>query len=367
MMNNLDKSHWSYPPKTNQLLTFTQFLSAILLIATILAACASKTPPTPTPTPTVKPPLTSPNNRNVETLNAVQAALRELEYGFAPLVMEEETELVVESGPDGDLIRLAYPQQPANPSGWISLDSFAFSYAVRSQLSPSPQVRQIALGEFDIAAPVDQLEDRISHYAVWVRFTDGSEAVVDLTPLATNFAPRHMASSFITDAPTIEEQFSVQRQGVPLNILQPMTVVEQDGNIYYLVAKTLVTPEHYLFSLRIHLTQTATPIRPLQLTRGAMANVEISRAEFEAVRQLMMAAGPEVFRDQPELLTRSGSNDPALSEVLNQHLPLLWHMVTKLIHREPPVDLPTSTPTPTPIPTPTPTPTPTLTPVLITS
>jgi hypothetical protein len=311
--------------------------------------------------------LHSTDNKNVEALTAAQAALQELEYGFAPLLVQDETRLVIEKGPDGERIRLAYPRQPADPTDWVSVDSFVLGYAARSKLLASPQVRRVVLGRFDLAAPVDQLEDQIKHYAVWLRFVDGSEAVVDLTPLATDFAPRHVATTYTSDPATIEEEFTAHREGVSLDILQPMDVVREEDHRYYLVAKVSISPDRYLFSLRVHLTQTATPIRPLQLTRGAGANLEIDRTDFEAVRQLIVAAGPDVFLQQPELLSRSGNNDPSLVRVLDQNLFLLWHMVTKLVHEPVPANLPTSTPTPVPTPTPSPTPTPTLTPVLLTS
>ena len=131
-----------------------------------------------------------------------------------------------------------------------------------------------------------------------------------------------------------------------------MKVVEKKSSVYYLLAQVLISPERYNFSLRVHLTQNATPIQPLRLTRGTMVAVEIKRADYEALRKLLLADGPEVFSQKPELLSRSGDNDPAMQAVLDENLPLLWHLVTKLEHHLPPPD---STPVPTPTLTPTPT------------
>ncbi len=339
----------------------TAVKSIILLIATLLTACAPTPTVTPTPTPTVSSRLIPRSNENVQVLEAVQAAFNEFHFGFAPLLQAEETRLVIEISPAGEYAGLAYPPQPAEPSEWLSVDSFVLAYALRNSLSASPQVGRVMVGKFEVAVPGEELPNSVTHYAAWVRFMDGSEAVVDLSPLATNFAARHRASTFITDNEEIESQFKAARSGVPLDVLQPMKVVTQNGEVYYLLANVLVLPDRYKFSLAALLTQTATPIRPLQLTRGSVATFEISRTDFETVRQRLIEAGPDIFTQRPELLSRSGNDDPNLRAVLTEHLPLLWHMVTKLEHkagRPPGTPQPTSTPTPTPSPTPTRTPTP---------
>ena len=344
----------------------TAFKISLLLIIAALTACAPTPTITPTPSPTVTNRLIPKGNENSAALEAAQTALTQFQFGFAPLLQQENTRLVIQASPEGELVRLAYPPQPANPADWLSMDSFVLTYAVRSLMLTSPQVRRIAVGKFDLAVPIPGLEDSVTHYAAWVRFVDGSEAIVDLSPLATNFAARHRATEFITDPAIIESQFNDVRTGVPLNILQPMTVVSEDNEVYYLLAKVQVLPDRYRFSLCAHLTQTATPIQPLQLTRGSMATFEISRADFETVRQGMIEAGPTIFNQRPELLSQTGNDDPKLARVLAKHVPLLWHMVTKLEHQQArpagtPAPPATSTPTPTPTPTRTPTPLPLLT------
>ncbi|MEW5959919.1 MAG: hypothetical protein AB1801_19530 [Chloroflexota bacterium] len=343
-----------------------KIIGGTLAVLTALSACAPAPTATPTPSPTATVALVPADNANVEALTAAQAALTELQYGLAPLLVEDDSRLVIENGPAGEQIRLTYRPQPADPTAWRGgTDSFVLAYAASSILSASPQVRRVALGKLDVAAPVDGLEDRFNHYAVWVRFNDGSEAIVDLTPLATNFAPRHIAREYLTDATAIQNQFDVWRAGVPLNLLQPMAVVTDNNDLYHLVAKALVWPDRYEFSLRAYFVQTATPMRQLQLTRGAMANLEVNRADFKSVQQLLLAAGPTVFYDRPELLRRAGGNNAASQRALDEHLPLLWHMVTKLEHRAASAaGTPVPTPTPTPSPTPTPTPTPTRIPLL---
>lgn len=340
-------------------------LGIMLAILVIFSACAPSPTQTPLPTPTDDEPVVALDNENVQALNAAQDMLGELHFGLAPLLIEDQTRLLIEADAEGETVKLAYPRQPEDPSAWAGMDSFVFAYALRNILLDSPQVRRIAIGRLEVAAPVDDPQDRVSHFAVWIRFIDRSEAVVDLTPLGTNFAARHAASEFITQADEIDRQYAEWRQGVSFKELQPMTVVEQGNNLYYVLAKVEVLPDRYEFSLRAHLTQTATPIRPLQLTRGGMVNVEVKRADFEAVRELMLNAGPNIFSEQPGLITRVGANDPALTAVLDDHLYLLWHMVTKLEPNQQPGPAGTGTPpatatlTPTPTATLTPTPTPT--------
>ncbi len=338
----------SAPPQFPALL---KILSLVCGMALFLLACTPDEPqPLSTPTPTATRPMAIPDNDNVEALNAAKADLGDFEFGFASLLEDDTTKIVIEPGPLGEVARLAYSPQPENPADWPAVDSFILSYAIQQSLTQSPQISGIALGRFGVAAPLDDLQDRVDHVAVWARFADGSQAIVDFSPLASSFGSLHSATELLTDAGQIENQFAQWREGVPLDLLQPMKVVEKRNNVYYLLAQVLVTPERYHFLLRVHLTQTATPIRPLRLTRGAVAEVEIKRADYEALRQLLLADGPTAFNQKPELLTHRGDPDPTMQAVLNDQLPLLWHLVTKLEHHLPPPDatpVPTVTPTPT--------------------
>ncbi|GAB4422138.1 MAG: hypothetical protein Fur0044_19990 [Anaerolineae bacterium] len=337
--------------RSSQFLALLKILGLVWGLAALLLACAPEEPrPLPTPTPTATRPLVIPDNDNVKALNAAKAALGDFEFGFASLLEEDATKIVIEPGPLGEVARLAYPPQPANPAEWPAVDSFILSYAIQQSLMQSPQVQGVALGRFGVAAPLDDLQDRVDHVAVWARFADGSQAIVDFSPLASSFGSLHSATELLTDAGQIENQFAQWRQGVPLDLLQPMKVVKKQNNVYYLLAQVLITPERYHFSLRAHLTQTATPIQPLRLTRGAAAVVEIKRTDYEALRKLLLADGPTAFNEKPELLTHRGDPDPTIQTVLTDQLPLLWHLVTKLEHQLPPPDatpVPTVTPTPT--------------------
>lgn len=336
----------------------TILFSIVLFL--LLMGCAPEPPPlsTPTPTATSRPPQIA-DNENVEALNAAQAALAEIEFGFAPLLLEEQSRLHLEASPSGPQVRLIYSPQPADPTRWKTVDSFVLAYAIRQQLLQSPQVKQLFLGRINVAAPLARLEDRLDHVAVWVRFLDGSQAIVDFSPLATHFAAQHRAVELINEADQLENLFNERRRGVSLNNLQPMTIVKQDNNVYYLLASVIVHPERYEFSLRVHQVQTATPIRPLLLTRGVMAQLDIPQADLADTQQLLGEAGPTAFNDQPALYQRIGHDDPTLNTILDDHLYLLWHMATKLELPTDEADLPhppTYTPTATPTATPTPTP-----------
>ena len=351
-MSDFNHSSGNLSPDYNAGQQRRSILALFVLLMSFLAACSSdpEATPTPSPTPTRAPMVAS--NQNVEVLSATETALAELEFGFVPLLEEEVTRIVVETGPDGEVARLVYPLQPADPADWPAKDSFIVAYAVQRILLDSPRVRDVTLSRFDVAAPIESQPDLIDHFVALVRFVDGSQAVVDLTPLASNFGARHPSRELLTMPATLERQFNEWRRGVLLNILQPMKVVQTGNTLYYLLVDTQVFPGHYEFSLRVHLTQPATPIQPLRLTRGSMASIIIERADFEAVRQHLVEVGPRAFNDDPGLVLFSGANDPALRSVLDEHLYLLWHLATKLEHKPAPV---MATPTPTSTPTPTPT------------
>jgi hypothetical protein len=345
--------------KTNS----TKFLIAILALIMILSSCrqnAADVEPTPTPTPTQRPAV--PRNDNVEALNAAQAALGKVNFGFAPLLVEEETRVVIETNPVNEAARLVYPQQPQDPTRWPTVDSFVSAYAVRHVMTSLPQVSRVALGSFGVAGSVGDTAEHITHVAVWVTFNDGSRAVVDLTPLSTNFAARHTPDRMMVEDNQIESQFENLRQGVDLNDWQPMTVVTEDNVLYYLLARVQVFYDRYKFSLRIHPVQPADPMEPMSLRPGAIAEVDINRSEFEALQTLVAEAGPAAFEQHPELLSRQGSTHEPLVAVLDAHLELLWHLITKFEHQVPDPARATPTPVPTPTPTPTPTPMPTATP-----
>lgn len=348
---------------TKMQLALPQIFSLVLCVIAMLVACTPAPPaPTRTPTPTATRSVNRANNKNVDALNAAQATLSESNFGFAPLLVMDQTRLVIEIKPEGEVVRLAYPRQSTNPAEWPTRDSFLSAYAVRYALLSSPQVARVALGRFSVAAPVDDLQDRIDHVAAWVRFADGSSAVVDLTPLATSFGALHSATELLTNDEQIESQFSAWRDGVAMNVLQPMKVIRQGSNTYYLLAQVLVSSDLYEFSLRAHPVQPASPIEPLTVSRGAMAKVEIKRADFETMRELLVDAGPSAFEQRSALLNRLGSDNSALTTILDDHLELLWHMVTKLEDQPSPI-IGTPTPTPTPTVTPTPTSTPTRAPL----
>ncbi|MFN8456575.1 MAG: hypothetical protein U0401_18220 [Anaerolineae bacterium] len=62
--------------------------------------------------------------------------------------------------------------------------------------------------------------------------------------------------------------------GVQARPAQPAAItkiVPSGGNVYYIVGHIKVSQERYTFSLRLYLTQTATPIPPPEPDAGVMA------------------------------------------------------------------------------------------------
>ncbi len=342
-----------------------QYITAgALLLALLLTACAGAPGerPTPTATSTTTPIPPAPRNDNVEALNSAHAALGDFHFGLAPLLLNDKTRIVLEPELGVEVPRLRYPAQPANPNQWPGIDSFVLSYATRNQLLDAAAVSRVALGQFHVSASIDNEAQAVPHTAAWVTFRDGSQAVVDLSPLSTNFAPRHIPETMLVDNIEIEQKFAEHQAGVPLGELQPMLVVRQDGNLYYLLAQLHVSYEQYSFSLQVHQVQPADPMRPMELYSGAAVAVEIDRDEFEKLQELVGNAGEDVFTEHPELLTRRGKNDAVLTEILEDNVHLLWHFITKFEHSPPDPNIPTPTPVPTATPSPTPAPSPTATP-----
>ncbi len=338
-------------------------LLLILMIgAAVLLGCqpATPAPPTPTLTPTRAPVV--PRNDNVEALNSAAAAVGKIEFGLAPLLLEDKTTIRLETRGGTQVARMRYPTQPADALAWKSADSFVLAVAVRQAMLNSPQVNRVALGQFGVPASVETTSEPVQHTAAWVTFADGTRAIVDLSPLSTNFAPRHIPQQMLVDPVEIENQFDRRRSGVYLNELQPMKVIEADGQLLYLLAKIEVTYDQYRFLLRLHPVQIADPMRSMELSPGITAGVEIDRDEFEKLKELLLQAGPTVFAKHPELLTRQGQLSPQLSAAMDNNLELLWHLITKFQHQQPDPSVPTPTPEPTATPTLTPTPEPTATP-----
>ena len=329
-----------------------------------LVACVNQSSdrPTPTPTNTPTPIPPAPRNDNVEALNEAQATIGDFHFGLAPLLLEDDTRIKLEATVGGETPQMLYPQQPADPTQWLGIDSFVLSYATRETLLGSAAVSRVTLGQFGVSASVDNTAQSVSHTAAWITFRDGSQAVVDLSPLSTNFAPRHIPETMMVDNMEIKTRFGQRQEGVSLNKLQPMSVVREAGALHYLLAQVNVSYEQYKFLLQVHRVQTADPMRPMELDSGARVAVEIDRAEFEKLQELVLEAGPDVFSEHPELLTTAGKDDETLAGILDENVYLLWHLITKFEHSLPDPALPTPTPLPTVTPSPTPTPSPTATP-----
>ena len=201
----------------------TQILAAILGVAFILSACGAEPEATITPIPTSTP--NAPRNENVDALNAAQAALDDQDFGFAPLLLNDEAKITLNSEAGTEIARLTYPQQPADPSAWSTVDSFVSAYAVRAFMMDLSQVGRVALGHLSLSASIGNNADDMDHIAAWVTFLDGSRAIIDLTPLSTNFASRHIPDRMMLAPTEIDNLFADRRTGVDLNQLPPLVVV----------------------------------------------------------------------------------------------------------------------------------------------
>lgn len=283
----------------------------------------------PTPTET-RPPVSIGRNRNAEALVAAKSTVGRSQYGFAPLLLLDETRLVITETATGDeVVEMRYPRQPADPTGWVSVDSFVLAYAVREQLVNSEAVVGATVGHFRVAALVDSQDEGLNHYAVWVDFDDGSGTVVDLTNLAPDFGAYHPPNRVLMYEADINEQFAQWQQGVLLNELQPLLVAQLSNDLYYLLTKVVILPDSYLFTLQAHLVQPASHTEQMRLTRGGRLELTVNRQDFAELQTLIADRGQDVFVEQPEMWQRYGDDGYDITNVLEGNLPLLWHLVTK--------------------------------------
>ncbi|RMF00919.1 MAG: hypothetical protein D6768_11770, partial [Chloroflexi bacterium] len=334
-----------------------QATAGLLAVLALLLACTASPELVPTPEPTATRVPPAPRNENVEALNSAREAIGKFNFGLAPLLLQDETTIELRDSLGSQTAWMNYPVQSADPREWPGVDSFVLSYAVRKNLLNSVQVSRVTLGQIDVPASVENRAQIVQHTAVWVTFLDGSRAIVDLSPLSTNFAPRHIPNNMLVDNNELENTFAVRRGGVALDQLQPMAVVTEAGNLYYLLAQIAVNYDRYVFSLHLYPVQPADPMRPLEISPGVTASVEIARTDFLDLQQLLRDSGPAAFENHPELLLRRGRANKTLTQIMDDNLHLLWHLVTKFQHQLPDPSLPTPTPIPTATPTPSPTPT----------
>jgi hypothetical protein len=296
-------------------------LCLILFLSITLSACQTRPAVTDDPLP----------EQDAQILARLQANLSDVDYGFAPLLLDPASQVTVEDG----IAYLVYPTQPDNPRDWQTMDCFATAYAVRDELLTSEHVADVALGLVTLPSG---LEDGLSrHVAAWVTFADGHTTIVDLTPLAAGpVGPAHTAVQWERDQDRLERQFQDWRHRIHLNKAQPMLVTRQNGHLYYLLAAVLILDDEYQFVLHDHQVQPATYDRPLQFNRSAVVGLRFDRADFANVRPMIASENAATaFSTRPHLLTRQGDTDPTLNAVLDEHLYLLWHLVTKFSHGDP--------------------------------
>jgi hypothetical protein len=305
-----------------------------LCAAILLMSCGSirLQPPraalNPTPTPT-RPPIMIGRNQNAEALTAAKSAVGQWRYGFAPLLLLDESRLVL-TPTQSNVIMLKYPTQPHDPNGWLSVDSFVLAYSMQQQLLTNESVIQASVGQFPLAAPIEGREGQVSHFALWVSFKDGSGTTVDLTTLAPEFGAAHPANHLILPLQTAQQQFATWQHGILLNELQPLSIVKLASGSYYLLGQATATADKVTVAIQAHPIQLGSHIAPLRLLFGSRIEMTLNRQDLKQIQALLQKAGPNALAEQRELWQRRGDNSLDLTQVLEQNLPLLWHMATKL-------------------------------------
>jgi hypothetical protein len=267
---------------------------------------------------------------NMEALGNIPSTPADIPFGFAPLLLQPDSRVIILTQREAQTARLVYPQQAANPAEWLAADSFAVAYAVRQELRDKPQVSRVALGTFNVMASSTEFFDFIDHTAAWVTFEDRTRAVVDLTPLGVRFGAIHHPKNLNSTARAIERRFAARREGVDLNHLQPLKVIEHEGKLYYLLTKVLVYPDRYEFILQVHAIQPAGTGKPLRLLEGTRIVATLGRVGFEQTQALLQSTDLTSLGPQQNLLVYQGSQDPLLHTILREHLDLLAQLILKL-------------------------------------
>ena len=310
------------------------FLTLVFGVGLLLGACraAPDLQPAAGPEPAPAQVEEAPNARtNIQTLDSARLVLDRVDFGLAPLLLNEEARIELISTAEDQIARLVYPQQPADPRAWSTTDALIAACAVQRALREDSQISWLRVGAIKVPASVDNEAEEIDHLFVWITFSDGSKAIVDRTPLSTNFAARHNAANRMTlyDESHIEPIFADRRHGVNLNQLQPMLVVENESQPYYLLARVMISKDTYEFSLQAHPVEIADSSHPLSLRPGAISRVTVQQSEFRTLQARAADSGPNFFAQNPELVTRLGASQREMGTVLDNHLHLLWHIVTK--------------------------------------
>lgn len=287
-------------------------LGALLL----LAACRAET-------------ATALSEQDAQILAQLQADLGGTGYGLEPLLLHDDTRVIVQD----DVAYLDYPDQPDDPRAWTATECFISAYAARRQLLADARVRDVALGLVTLPSGLQGGGNRY-HVAAWVTFRDGHTETVDLTPLAADpIGPRYDTDQLARDQAELDDQFQRMRRGVSLDKTRAMLLTRRDGQLYYLLVSVLVLEDEYQFTLYGHRVQPATRERSLQIDRSAVVALRFKRSAFREVQPTIIEDGPGAFNARPHWLSRQGDADPNLEAVLDAHLYLLWHLVTKF--REP--------------------------------
>jgi hypothetical protein len=263
--------------------------------------------------------------QDAQILDRLPALFEDVDYGLAPLLLDEHTQVVVQNG----VAYLDYPDQPDDPRAWQSTECFGYAYTIRNEILSDERVSDVALGLVTLPSGLGEGK-RSYHVAAWVTFRDGHTIPVDLSPLAADpIGPRYDAGQLVSDQAELDDQFQRLRQGVNLNQARAMLVTRRDGRLYYLLVSVLVMDDEYQFTLYGHRIRPATGEHSLRFDSNAVVGLRFRRSAFHQVQPTVAGEGPNAFNAKPHLLTRQGDEDAALNAVLDEHLYLLWHLVTK--------------------------------------
>jgi len=255
-------------------------------------------------------------------LDAIAAELENVHYGYEPLLLHPNSKIVLE----GELPILRWPKQAQNQAQWLAAECFGFSYGVYEELRDAPGIESVALGHASLASRLgEDHQGNSNHVVAVVTHDDGRIENVDLTPLGIGENPQYNFDEIITDTSAIRMQFQHMREGIPINKIFPMKVVEKNGKNYYVMAGMIFYDDGtgYEIQLRVYDFTPATETQTLQFHRGMIAGFI---GTFENHAELKR----KINENEPVDIHMRGDVDDDLKAIVDENMHLPKAIVNKL-------------------------------------
>ena len=202
------------------------------------------------------------------TVQTFAASVDGIHYGYEPLLLDPASTIKLEN----QWLVLRWPTEPVDPAARRAAECFGFSYSVW-KLREQTGVASVKLGQVELPSSLGEFVQNQRYVIAIVRYDDGRQENVDLTPLSEGRNPRF--DSFVRivqDETEIQSQYQTLRRGVALNQGTPMRVVERGSKKFYILASAVRSDAKFFESqLRIYEYEPATADHQLTFGRSIAA------------------------------------------------------------------------------------------------